>query len=203
MAEFKMTSVDADPSPAIFTPSLAKDDTLHRRRVLLDSIQKVLDKHVKFSLQEHESTGEQEDRTEKDYVQEYAREVLTLGLLYMEFADAIREGDGEWIIRCWSYLLLLFKATNSRNYAIEAFTLLAQYQFMFTERMQLQLLWNRTVNVHGQPGKNISCDLHMEHLNRECKTSIAGLGANITDAAIQRVGKSLYTSSMILDNLTN
>ena len=95
---------------------------------------------------------------------------------------------------------MLFKATNSRNYAIEAFTLLAQYQFMFTEQMQLQLLWNRTVSVHGQPGKNISCDLHMEHLNRECKTSIAGLGANITDAAIQHVGKSLYTSSTILDN---
>ena len=112
MAEFKMSSVDADPSPAIFTPSSAKDDTLHRRRVLLDAIQKVLDKHVEFSLQEQESTGEEEDRTEKDYVQEYAREVLTLGLLYMEFADAIREGNGERIIRCWRYLLLLFKATN-------------------------------------------------------------------------------------------
>ena len=54
--------------------------------------------------------------------------------------------------------------------------------------------------MHGRPGKNISCDLHMEHLNWECKTSIAGLGVNVTDYAIQRVGKSLYTSSKILDN---
>ena len=41
----------------------------------------------------------------------------------------------------------------------------------------------------------MSCDLHMEHLNRECKGSIAGLGANITDSAIQRVGRSLRSNT--------
>ena len=48
-----------DLSPALFTPSLAKDDTLHGRTVLLDAIPKVLDKHVKFS---RESTDDEEDR---------------------------------------------------------------------------------------------------------------------------------------------
>ena len=103
MAEFKMTSVDADPSPAIFTPSSAKDDTLHRRRVLLDAIQKVLDKHVKFSLQEHESTGEQEDRTEKDYVQEYMHVRCSL-------------------LGCctWSLVMLLGKETENGSYDVGA-----------------------------------------------------------------------------------
>ena len=55
------------------------------------------------------------------------------------------------------------------------------------------------INVHGQLGKNIPCDLHMEHLNRESKSSIGGLGANITDNAIQRVGKSLRSSTAILE----
>ena len=64
----------------------------------------------------------------------------------------------------------------------------------------MQLLWNRTVNVHGCPEKNIPCDLHMEHLNRECKGSISGLGANITDGAIQRVGRSLRSHTKILEN---
>ena len=40
----------------------------------------------------------------------------------------------------------------------------------------------------------------MEHLNRECKGSIGGLGANITDNAIQRVGKSLRSSTAILES---
>ena len=34
------------------------------------------------------------------------------------------------------------------------------------------------LNVHGQCGRNISCDLHMEHLNRVVKTAIKGLGTN-------------------------
>lgn len=59
------------------------------------------------------------------------------------------------------------------------------------ERMKQQLLWSRTVNVHGQPGNNIPMDLHLEHLNRQCKSSIAGLDANVTDCAVTRIGKCL------------
>jgi L1 cell adhesion molecule like protein len=62
----------------------------------------------------------------------------------------------------------------------------------------MQLMWSRIVNIHGQQGKNIPHDLHMEHLNRECKGSIADLGANIIDNAIKRVGKSLHSSSKIV-----
>lgn len=54
--------------------------------------------------------------------------------------------------------------------------------------MAMQLKWSRTINVHGRPGKNIAADLHMEHLNRECKEALSGLGANITDHAVHRVG---------------
>ncbi len=50
----------------------------------------------------------------------------------------------------------------------------------------MQLTWNRTVNIHGRPGKNVPCDLHMEYLNREANISNAGLGSNITDEAVKR-----------------
>ena len=46
--------------------------------------------------------------------------------------------------------------------------------------------------MHGYLRKNIACDLHMEHLNKECKCFIAGLGANITDSSVTRVGKALH-----------
>ena len=45
-------------------------------------------------------------------MQAYACDMLQLGLLLQEFNDALREGDGQRIIRCWRYFLLLFKATN-------------------------------------------------------------------------------------------
>ena len=136
-----------------------------------------------------------DDATQVDHILEYGQDALTLGLLYMEFIDAVREGDGERILRCWRYFLLLFKATGRKNYSIEAFTLLFQYHFLYSERMRMQLIWGRTINVHGRIGRNIACDLHMEHLNQECKCSI---GANITDESMQRVGSSLRSSTRIM-----
>ncbi len=170
------------------------------------AVQEVMEKYVKMSIMSKEKPGGSEEEAEdkkdadNDHVLAYACDVLSLGLLYMEFSDAIREGDGTRILRCWRYLMLVFKSSGRKNYSIEAFSLLAQYHFLFTERMRMQLLWSRTVNVHGRPGKNIACDLHNEHLNRECKCSISELGANITDRAIQRVGRSLRSTTSILDN---
>lgn len=47
------------------------------------------------------------------------------------------------------------------------------------------------MNIHGRSGKNVPCDLHLEHLNKEAKQSIAGLGSNITEEAVLRIGKSI------------
>ena len=53
--------------------------------------------------------------------------------------------------------------------------------------MKHQLLWSRTINLRGRPGKNIAMDLHMERLNRELKGVISHLGSNVTDSTFQRV----------------
>ena len=44
----------------------------------------------------------------------------------------------------------------------------------------------RTVNVHGRPGKNVSSDLHIEHLNRLCKNTTSCMCASVTGQSIQR-----------------
>ena len=55
------------------------------------------------------------------------------------------------------------------------------------------------MNVHGLPGRNISSDLHQEHLNRVCKDAVRGLGTNQTEKSIGRVGKAclLFLINMI------
>ena len=197
MTVFGMSSVDDTPSSHLFPEDSAELDPIKRREILLLAVLKMMDSFIDLSIgRSHAHKGR--DAAE-DHLPAYACEVLTLGLLYMEFTDAIREGDGERILRCWRYFMIVFKACGRKNYAIEAFTMLAQYHFLFTDRMRMQLIWSRTVNAHGRPGKNVSCDLHNEHLNRECKDSIAGLGANITDRAIQRVGMSLRATRKILE----
>ena len=128
---------------------------------------------------------------------EYSKLVISLGLLYFEFCDAIKEGDGIRVLRCWRYMLLLFKCTDRVNYSIEAFTMLAQYHFLFSQRQAHQLLWSRFINVHGLPSQNIPCDLFMEHLNRVCKDAVRGLGANKTPQALVKIGRVVG----ILDNV--
>ena len=72
------------------------------------------------------------------------------------------------------------------NYSIEALFLLAQYHLFLSPRLAQELIWSRFVNTQGWPGRNIPCDLHMEHINRACKTAVTSLGTNLTPKAIVR-----------------
>lgn len=80
----------------------------------------------------------------RDHIREYACEVTSLGLLFMNYKDAIREGDGSRVMMIWKFLLPLFKATDRHNYAIEAFHTLAN-QKLLPERQAHQLTWSRFV----------------------------------------------------------
>ena len=117
----------------------------------------------------------------------------------MEFSDAIREGDGERVLRCWRYLLPIFKASGCKNYACESLHLIYQHSYVLSPRLSSQLLWSRFVNVHGLPGRNIPLDLHGEHLNRLAMDAIRNLRANKSEEAIKRVGRSIGTLSPVLE----
>lgn len=54
------------------------------------------------------------------------------------------------------------------------------------------------MNTRGKAGHNIPCDLHLDHLNRICKSSIKMLSANKTAKAIQRVGRCLNVTKVFL-----
>ncbi|KAL5475266.1 hypothetical protein EMCRGX_G027343 [Ephydatia muelleri] len=133
-----------------------------------------------------------------DRVQEYAMETLSLGLLLLEFKDAVREGDGTRVIRCWKYFLIIFRVTGHKNYCLEALHLLTQYYFTLPPQYAEQMVWGRFVNSNGGQGNNISADLHMEHLNRLLKDAISLLGANKTPQAILRTSKALGVVKDIL-----
>ena len=62
----------------------------------------------------------------EDYKLNYATAVLGMGMLARNFHDASREGDGEWLIRCWKFFMLHFKVDGRVKYAVEAINILAQ-----------------------------------------------------------------------------
>ena len=188
MTIFGMSAIDYCPGGVYFPDGFDELDASQQHQVFMLAVKEVVNKFVNLSFCQED---EHDAAVGVDHVQAYASDLLSLGLLLMEFLDGICEGEGQRIIHCWRYFLLLFKAANRVNYSIEAFSLLVHYQFLLPPRIAMQLMWSRTVNTHGRPGKNIACDIHMEHLNREAKKCITGLGANITDEAVQRIGRSI------------
>jgi len=135
-----------------------------------------------------------------DKVYLYSSQLMTLGCIYLEFRDAIKEGDGLRVLRCYRYLLPMFVSSNRKNYAIENLNLLLQYDYLLSPRQVEELVWGRFINTHGQTGKNIPNDLHCEHLNRLCKNSITNLQANKTTESMCRVARALGTVQPVLDN---
>ena len=160
--------------------------SVHPTETVADLARLVVDNYVHLPRTSDAATAECNDG-----VHLYAAELLSLGLLWHGFHDAIREGDGDRILRYWKFLLVVFNSTKHRNYAKEAVNLLLQYNYSLSEREKAQLLWSRCVNMRGYPGANIPCDLFMEHLNRRLKTVIHGMRANVSPSAIQKAGKAI------------
>lgn len=64
-------------------------------------------------------TGEEDEELEvmeddnesdqsRDLVNTYACELMSYYLLYCEYEDAVREGDGDRVLRCWKFLFCIF-----------------------------------------------------------------------------------------------
>jgi len=133
----------------------------------------------------------------------YALQVLNLVLLWHGFDDAIREGDGDRILTYYKFILHVFKAGRCFNYCKEVVILLTQYHCLFSERQAAQLKWSRYINTKGYCGCNVSCDLHLEHLNHRLKGMIRGLHSNVTPKALHRAAKSVGIVHQVCGNITS
>lgn len=142
-------------------------------------------------LRSHEQTSTAPVEGAPDGVFNYSSAVLNDGLLLLELRDAIREGDGIRVLRCWKFMLLYWRYGNHTKYCLEAFHLLASVNATATPRIAHEIIWCRFVNSRGGSGKNIPVDLFMEHLNRTVKDYLLGLGANISEKSIIQTSKSL------------
>jgi len=151
---------------------------------VLDMAHQIVSRYVTINL------GDTDEDETIDMTYNHATDFLSLGLLWYGFHDAVKEGDGDRIIKYWKFLLPVFKEEGHHNYSKEAFNLIIQTQLL-SPRKVAELKWNRSINTVGRRGCNIPCDLHMEHLNKRLKMMIDNLGANITPSSVQRVAKSL------------
>lgn len=121
---FKMRDVDDELPPQVIG-DLKQTSVKNRPHVFREIVSKVLKRVIQLPHNPGSTTTLNE---QTDGIFCYAQEVLTYGLLYTEFEDAIKEGDGPRVIRCWKFFLPIFKASNRSKYALEAATLLINLQ---------------------------------------------------------------------------
>ena len=91
------------------------DDPWHSCEYLSSELNQLLDKSSMFRSLVQEVCGkyidinfsvERKTSSDIDHVLEYAKESPTLGMIFLEVKDAIREGDGIRVLRCWKYFFL-------------------------------------------------------------------------------------------------
>ena len=68
-----------------------------RHDTLMDIASNIVKAHVDLSTTFCENTSNNSS------VYEYTREVISLGLLLLDYKDAVREGDGDRIMIMWKY----------------------------------------------------------------------------------------------------
>ena len=136
----------------------------------------------------------------KDDVFDYHCGFTNMALLFRNFRDAIREGDGDRIIKCIEIFLLHFKqdGSGSTKYALEALYHMFQLLALLSSREAERLKWNRTVNNQGGDGNNVAMDVALEHDNHALKYIIRGLGANISEESVRRVCRAFFILKKLL-----
>ncbi|XP_038062978.1 uncharacterized protein LOC119733651 [Patiria miniata] len=141
-----------------------------------------------------------------DRVREYNKSVIFHGLNFLIRRDAIRQNDGNRMIAHWKSDLVTFLTGTHNKYMVLAHRLLMGVNGAFSDRIAKTLVWNRTVNPSGCPGRNIAMDLQMEMLNKTYKENVRVSRGKLTSATINRhskiigIGQSL---SNLYDELTS
>ena len=90
---------------------------------------------------------------------------LYCAFMYVDLRRAIRNDEGEHIIRYWKHWLVLFLGTNRKNYSTEALTLLCNLASTFPRHIAYIVTHNRTVNTTGKSHNGKPLDQMLEHYN--------------------------------------
>lgn len=178
-----MDTLEDQPQSTLFSQLRETDDTEVQKVKFHAAIVEMVSTY--FNVSAFDSKAE----SDKDHIRAYAREVLSLGALLLEMNDSIHEGDGERLLRVWTFLLLVFRAVKKIKYSFEGITLLIQAKVTLPPRLREQLLFSRFINTRGIAGANIPIDLHVEHVNRIVKSAVHSQSSNLSPASIIRTSR--------------
>ncbi|KAI8493895.1 hypothetical protein Bbelb_282420 [Branchiostoma belcheri] len=108
-------------------------------------------------------------------VQNSSKALMWEGLCHLARRDCVREGDGPASIGTW--MLSSFGRTNTTNISSSPTIVLTDSIIKYFSgiggflpaRLRHDLIWNRTGNIKGCPGRDVGLDLINEFLNNDFK----------------------------------
>lgn len=109
-----MSAVDEVPSSGFIKEPeevWMKDDS-ERRSILMDVAKAIVEQHVDLSTNFSESKSS--TTPSSDSVCAYLCETLSLGLLFLEFKDGIRDGNGNRIV-CMEIFFIAFQSSWTKK----------------------------------------------------------------------------------------
>lgn len=135
-----------------------------------------------------------------DSIKEHSEARLGYSFVLLNMMDAVKEGDGERLMRLYQVALLFYKAYGHSQYAYSTLLLTLQLNTTLSPRMAHSLKWNRFWNGRGGSGRNIPLDLHLEHMNNYLKSFLKGLGPNLNENSANRISKSIGVLKEMMDS---
>jgi len=135
----QIESLDDEPSTdVLFNADTLWAETNEERNKRLEQIcGNIINKVVSFHFNDDTTTEKVDDK-----ICDYSRKLLSLGCFYLEFCGSICEGDVERVLRCWKYLLPIFRNAGRKNYSLEALNLLYQYHVELPPMKAEKLVWS-------------------------------------------------------------
>ena len=132
----------------------------------------------------------------------YQRALLDYGMVILNFWDAISEGDGERVIRCWKFFLMYLKhqGGSATKYSLEALYLMFQIHALLSPQSAHRLIWNRFIKNKPGMGGNIPLDLQLEFYNKSVKEAIKKLGPSASRESLDRICHSLGITTERMHN---
>ena len=100
-------------------PQLRENLWLESKEMRRDVLHLVSEEIVKMFMNVEPRFYPKDKSQTDDKIRCYASSLLSHKMLYMEFLDSIKEGDGLRILHCRHYLMLIFKVAQRKNYSIE------------------------------------------------------------------------------------
>jgi L1 cell adhesion molecule like protein len=107
VAAMEILEIDeVDEIPSSFDDDIWLQSEDERKRKMEEILIKIVHKFIDIKYNAPCST------TKDDRILQYSKQLLSIGCVFLEIVDAVKQGDGVRMLHCWKYLMIIYHNSN-------------------------------------------------------------------------------------------